>query len=279
EVKRRKRVKCYIQGSGRRKRKKGGGEQSPQSMRLDVSNFSRNDKDRWIFAITEYFSLLNTLTDQHLRIVKFNLEGAAAEWFWWMSMNGLITTWARFEESVKNHFGPSKYEDSRRVLLKLLQLGTVEDYQREFEKLMNRVTDIPDSLLISLYILGLKLNLQHEFLLSRPTTLGNAFSLAGITEARFEAIAEKEQNIKEKADITVSLPIKEVSPILKGPLDASEDTLRSEDLNFKIQEKVVEFVKVLNVSPLKVVFAGPVDEVSSVIKDLFDIDESNVEGM
>nr|GFA13738.1 Ty3/gypsy retrotransposon protein [Tanacetum cinerariifolium] len=222
-------------------------------MRLDVLNFSRDDLDRWIFAITEYFSLLNSQTDQHLRIVEFNLEGTAAEWFRWMSMNGFITTWARFEESVKNRFGPSKYKDPRRALLKLLQLGTIKDYQREFEKLINRVTDIPDSLLISLHISGLKLNLQHEFLLSRPTTLGNAFSLAGITDARFEAIAEKEQNIKEKADITLSLPIEKVSPILKGLLDASEDTLR-------------------------MVFAWPVDEVNSVIKDVFDIDESNVEG-
>ncbi|GKC52414.1 ribonuclease H-like domain-containing protein, partial [Tanacetum coccineum] len=54
--------------------------------------------------------------------------------------NGLITTWDRFVESVKNRFGPSKYEDPQGALSKLLQLGTVEDYQWEFEKLMNRVT-------------------------------------------------------------------------------------------------------------------------------------------
>ncbi|GJY77843.1 retrotransposon-related protein [Tanacetum coccineum] len=104
----------------------------------------------------------------------------------WMTRNFFITTWSRFEESVKNCFGPSKYEDPHGALLKLLQLGTVEDYQREFEKLMNRVTDIPDSLLISFYISGLKLNLQRELLVSKPTTLGDAFSLARITKARLE---------------------------------------------------------------------------------------------
>ncbi|GJT39897.1 hypothetical protein Tco_0939762 [Tanacetum coccineum] len=78
-------------------------------------------------------------------------------------------------------------------------------------------------------------------------------SLARLIEARFEAIAEKEQNIKVKADATLSLPIEEVSHVDKGPLDASEDTLLS--------------------------LRRPVDEVSSVIDDVFDIDESNVEGM
>nr|GEY22190.1 class II heat shock protein [Tanacetum cinerariifolium] len=146
----------------------------------------------------------------------------------------------------------------------------------------SRVTDIPDSLLISFYISGLKMHLQRELLASKPMTLGYVFSLARIIEARFEAIAEKEQNIKEKADTPLSLPSEEASPMVKGPLDASEVTLlslRSEYLNFKIQENGVEYVRALNVEPLEVIFAGPVHEVSSVIDDVFDIGESNVESM
>ncbi|GJZ00631.1 ty3-gypsy retrotransposon protein [Tanacetum coccineum] len=153
---------------------------------MDVSKFSKVYPKSWIFAINKYFSLQNTHVDQWLKIVGFNLEGAAAEWFQWMTKNGLITTWTRFEESVRNCFGPSEYEDPNGALSKLLQLGTVKDYQREFEKLMNRATDIPDSLLISFYISGLKLHLQREFLVSRPTTLGDAFSLSLITEARLD---------------------------------------------------------------------------------------------
>ncbi|GJR07560.1 myosin heavy chain-related protein [Tanacetum coccineum] len=153
---------------------------------IDVLKFSGDSPERWIFSITEYFSLLNTPTDQRLRIVSFNLEGAAAEWFQWMTRNGLITTWTRFEESVKNRFGPSKYEDPKGALSKLLQLGTVEDYQGEFEKLMNQVTGISDSLLISFYISGLKLHLQRELLASKPLTLGYVFLLARMIEARLE---------------------------------------------------------------------------------------------
>ncbi|GJX18712.1 O-acyltransferase WSD1-like protein [Tanacetum coccineum] len=63
---------------------------------------------------------------------------------------------------------------------------TVEEYQSEFEKLMNRVMDLPDSLLISYYISGLKLHLQRELLVSKPTIFGDVFSLARIIEARFD---------------------------------------------------------------------------------------------
>nr|GEU54449.1 hypothetical protein [Tanacetum cinerariifolium] len=77
--------------------------------------------------------------------------GAATKWFRWMSRNGLITDWERFKESFMNRFGPSKYEDPQGALSKLLQLSTVEEYQ-----------------------------------VAKPTTLGDVFSLARVTEARLD---------------------------------------------------------------------------------------------
>ncbi|GJT77679.1 hypothetical protein Tco_1044404 [Tanacetum coccineum] len=55
--------------------------------------------------------------------------------------------------------------DAEYALSKLLLIGTVAEYQNEFEILINRVT-------------GIKLELQREPLRTRPTTLGEAFSLA-----------------------------------------------------------------------------------------------------
>ncbi|GKA57447.1 hypothetical protein Tco_0756635 [Tanacetum coccineum] len=81
--------------------------------------------------------------------------------------------------------------DAEYTLSKLLQMGTVEDYQREFEMLIKRVT-ISESLLKSFYISRLKLDLQCLLLRSNPETLDEAFSLARATEARF-----KDQRLSE----------------------------------------------------------------------------------
>ncbi|GKA21527.1 reverse transcriptase [Tanacetum coccineum] len=51
---------------------------------------------------------------------------------------------------------------------------------------MNLVTDIHETLLISFYISWLKLHLQRELLVVKPTTLGDAFSLARVTKARLD---------------------------------------------------------------------------------------------
>ncbi|GJW18290.1 hypothetical protein Tco_0025726, partial [Tanacetum coccineum] len=110
-------------------------------------------------------------------------------------------------------------------LSKLLQMGTVAEYQDEFEKLINRVTGISESLLTLFYISGLKLTLSIELLRARPTTLGEAFSLARIIEARLEEIAEKEkeQIIKKKEDNILSLQSELPLPKIKGSLEADED--------------------------------------------------------
>ncbi|GJY78580.1 cytochrome P450 [Tanacetum coccineum] len=76
--------------------------------------------------------------------------------------------------------------DAKDALSKILQIGTVTEYQNEFEILINRVTGISEYLLKSFYISGLKLALQIDLLRARPTTLGEAFSLACIIEAYFE---------------------------------------------------------------------------------------------
>ncbi|GJR82530.1 hypothetical protein Tco_0153315 [Tanacetum coccineum] len=51
---------------------------------------------------------------------------------------------------------------------------------------MNRVTDISENLLISIYISGLKPTLQRELIVAKPTSLGEGFSLARVIEARLE---------------------------------------------------------------------------------------------
>ncbi|GJS15677.1 hypothetical protein Tco_0410149 [Tanacetum coccineum] len=138
-------------------------------------------------------------------------------------------------------------QDARYALSKLLQRGTVAEYESEFLMLIKRVTEISESLLTSFYISGLKPLLQCALLRLAPTTLEEAFSIARIMEARFESIARKKLNIEEKIDIVLSWPSEEPPPVIEGSLDVNEDI--------------------------------GVVEVSSAIDDVFDIGESNVESM
>ncbi|GJV24690.1 hypothetical protein Tco_1377385 [Tanacetum coccineum] len=75
--------------------------------------------------------------------------------------------------------------DAKYALSRLLQRGTMAEYQNEFEMLIRRVTRKSESLLQTVYIFGLKPALQCSLLRSNPKTLDEAFSLARATKARF----------------------------------------------------------------------------------------------
>nr|GEV61022.1 ribonuclease H-like domain-containing protein [Tanacetum cinerariifolium] len=75
-------------------------------------------------------------------------------------------------------------QDTEYALSKLLKMGTVEYYQREFEMFIKRVTII-ESLIKLFYISELILALQCLLFRSNLKTLAEAFSLALVVEARF----------------------------------------------------------------------------------------------
>ncbi|GKA39402.1 hypothetical protein Tco_0731953 [Tanacetum coccineum] len=162
-------------------------------------------------------------------------------------------------------------QDARYALSKLLQRGTVAEYESEFLMLIKRVTGISESLLKSFYISGLKPALQCALLTSNPTTLGEAFSLARATEARFakdalskllqrgtvaeyqnefemlinraiaheeKATADKEQSIKETTYTITSLQSDVASLKEKGSLDANEEIKKDHTLVHDLEKQV-----------------------------------------
>ncbi|GJT52186.1 hypothetical protein Tco_0978343 [Tanacetum coccineum] len=87
---------------------------------------------------------------------------------------------------IERAFDPEGNDpDAEYALYRPLQRGTVAEYHNEFGMLISRVTGKSDSLLASIYIFGLKPTLQRALLWSNTTTLGEAFSLARVAEARF----------------------------------------------------------------------------------------------
>ncbi|KAH9703219.1 hypothetical protein KPL70_011043 [Citrus sinensis] len=155
-----------------------------RTMKLEVPKFDGTDPNGWAFRINEYFDFHGTSEALRLRIVSFHLEGRASAWYQWMKANDLLTSWKDFLQNLKFRFGASLYEDHQGNLSKLTQKSSVAEFQTEFEDLMNKVTGISEPLLISFFITGLRVDIRRELLLSRPSSLMEAFALARIFEAR-----------------------------------------------------------------------------------------------
>ncbi|GJU86191.1 hypothetical protein Tco_1293737 [Tanacetum coccineum] len=123
-------------------------------------------------------------------------------------------TVAEYESEAFSLARAAKARFAEDALSKLLQMGTVAEYQNEFEMLIKRVTGISESLLKSFYISGLKPALQIELLRARPTSLEEAFSLARITEAHFEDERSTKTIVKTN-DLNTELPVQDLEETIR----------------------------------------------------------------
>lgn len=97
-------------------------------LRLELPRFDGSDASGWIFRIQEYFDYHNTPDDQRIKVVAFNLEGKASDWYQLMKGNHMLSTWPDFLDTVRLRFGPSQFEDFHGKLSKLTQQGSVSDF-------------------------------------------------------------------------------------------------------------------------------------------------------
>lgn len=67
-------------------------------------------------------------------------------------------------------FGPSEYIDYDEAFTHIKQTGTLQEYQKEFEKLTNHVHDWPEKTLVGAFIEGLKSDLISEVRVYCPKT-------------------------------------------------------------------------------------------------------------
>ena len=76
-------------------------------------------------------------------------------------------------------------------LFKLRQLGSVSDYQSQFEKLGNRVLGLPAEASLNCFISELLPDIRNEIAIQRPTSITQAIGLAKLIEAKLKDFKPK----------------------------------------------------------------------------------------
>lgn len=100
---------------------------------------------------------------------------------------GQPITWEVFKESLDARYGPTQFEDFFGDLTKFKQMGTVRDYQSQFERLLTRAGKLTPSQQVGCFISGLRERLRADVQASKPSTFSAAVGLARLYEARNQA--------------------------------------------------------------------------------------------
>lgn len=118
-------------------------------------------------------------------------------WWQWLSRmyrrRGKLVRWKDFEKELMVHFGPLEYTDYDEALSHIRQMGTLREYQKEFERLANRVRDWPEKALVGAFIGGLKPELAAEVRVYRPHTYADAMEMARLRDDHLQATRKGNQ--------------------------------------------------------------------------------------
>jgi len=92
----------------------------------------------------------------------------------------------RFEEELLARFGPTKCADFDEALSKVQQIGSLRDYQKEFERLGNLVHGWSQKTLVGSFMGGLKSKIPKVIRMLKPKTLKEAINLARMKDEQLQ---------------------------------------------------------------------------------------------
>lgn len=120
------------------------------------------------------------------RFAALNFKGAAATWLQTMKRRDRITDWDRLCELVFAKFDKDQYQTQLKQLESLKQLGSVADYQDQFEKLAHGILlynlGYDDVYFVTRFLAGLKEEIRAPIALHRLKDVDTASALTLLQE-------------------------------------------------------------------------------------------------
>ncbi|KAF8402565.1 hypothetical protein HHK36_010651 [Tetracentron sinense] len=161
-----------------------GGVNQMRHLRLEFPRFDDTDPVPWLNQAERFFKFHQIPPDQQVEVASFHLEKEALQWYHWLERQYDFISWGTFSEALISRFGPTEFEDYSANLKRLKQIGSLRDYQSEFERTSSRLPDLPTSHLVSFFIEGLKDDIRWDVKSQKPLTMFQAISLARLYEEK-----------------------------------------------------------------------------------------------
>ncbi|KAJ0545001.1 putative nucleotidyltransferase, Ribonuclease H [Helianthus annuus] len=188
-----------------------GGHQEQRMVRtgrLDFPKFNGSEVEGWIIRCNHFFTVDKTPEYAKVYYAVINLEGSALEWHqgYVDSQNRSIEdiTWDEYSRSAINRFSERLSEDPMEELKNLNQTGSLSDYTKEFDSLLNRVK-LHDEYAASLYVGGLKPEIRCLVKIFKPKNMRDAISMAKQQTVVYSTLfGTKEKELKRPVNNSIS---------------------------------------------------------------------------
>jgi hypothetical protein len=154
--------------------------------KMDFPKFDGSDVRIWLDKCSAYFQLYSILHDFRVIAASMHMLDKASHWFQTYKHSPGVHTWEHFVVAVSQEFEVNTHRVKTMELLNLKQIGSVEDYKNQFDKLVYHILlydkSLSETMLVSQFLLGLKDELRHSVEMHLPIFVSQAATLAAVQE-------------------------------------------------------------------------------------------------
>ncbi|KAL4351905.1 hypothetical protein GQ457_06G037700 [Hibiscus cannabinus] len=163
--------------------------------KIELQMFDGINPRGWIKRCQKYFTLFDIPEEQKMDLASMHLEGKAETWFDGYIMQKHRLSWHEFTADLCHRFSDRTDTDVIEEFNKLIQKGSVEEYQENFEELKPYIIQQNpyqgEPYFVSSFLSGLKEELRHRVKVHSPTSLVEAYRLAKLHELSLEIEAKR----------------------------------------------------------------------------------------
>ncbi|KAE8661535.1 hypothetical protein F3Y22_tig00113725pilonHSYRG00880 [Hibiscus syriacus] len=186
--------------------------------KLELQMFDGSNPRGWVRKCQKYFNLLGVPEEQKLDVAAMYLMGKAETWFDGYIIQKHRVTWHEFEADLCHRFCDRNYSDIIEEFNKLMQKGSVEEYQEKFELrpyLLQHHMYLGEDYFVSSFISGLKEELKHKVKVLEPRNLSEAYRQSKLYELANEIEGKKSNFSQKRFPYTPAMDwMKEFIPIM-----------------------------------------------------------------
>lgn len=156
----------------------------PRSPRIDIQTFSGSDDIlNWLNHVEHHFDIQRIQEWDKLTFCKFYLRDDALLWWRWLEgQHGGAISWAYFREQIVAQYGHNELSDLLAGLSNLKQTSNIVDYHLQFNKISHLIQKIEEIHLVSLFLAGLRPEIDLEVMLHKPINIMHTYRLSGARE-------------------------------------------------------------------------------------------------